>query len=172
MDSSVFDTEAFMNQESDASLDTKYPKAPESDYTAIIDKAVPRAVEVKNKETGAMEKGLVLDCLYSLMDDATHNIAEIKESIGAPADQPLIVKGGIFLDVDWTVTPPKINVGTGVNVRLGQLLESIGLNAGSPWNFRMFQGAGPLVVRVRKKANDNDPEDPYVNVTRTAALGA
>ncbi len=167
VEDSVFDAESFMQQESDETLETKYPRPRESDYRAMIDSVSAKEITWPPKSKSDLGKGIVLDVNYSLL-----NQEEQKAELGVAPDQLLLVRDGVFCDVDYNVTPPKINVGTGINIKLGRLLEACGLNIGQPWNLSMLVGAGPIVIRVAYDPKSPDPEEPYLRVTRTAMLTA
>lgn len=154
-DTSTFDPDAFMNQEVEGPMDTKYPTVPEGVYTSIIEDVKVRQFTNKNGDTG-----IVADILHSIQDD------EVKKKMDK---DKVLVKQGLFIDV---APNGGLDLSEGKNIKLGKLRDAVGQNAGGPWNLNHLKGAGPLTIAVSTRSDPNDPETVYNDVKRTAPYQA
>jgi hypothetical protein len=74
-----------------------------------------------------------------------------------------------LLDLVKDSDPPQLDLSEGRNIRLGQLLAACGLNSKKGWSIGMIlnQTCG---VRVKHRANEDDPEAPFSEVSRVVSL--
>jgi len=155
-DTSTFDPDAFMAAEVEGASSLRLVPVPDGDYTSIIDKLDLRQ--------GTGQDGKV----YTILD-ITHALQE-QELREALERDTINVRQSIFLDIDPTTGG--IDMREGKNTRLGRLRDAVGQNGDGPWNPRMLEGAGPLLVHVTERPDKNDPDTIYNDVSRTAPLAA
>lgn len=156
-DTDNFDADSFLLNETDNATSTVNLKIPEEDYETLITKVSAKAVNRKDGTTA-----IVLELTHQLLKE------ELKEQIGWPAERDLTARQSIWLDVDDDFN---ILIGEGINVGLGHVREAVGQNvAGEQWNFKMLEGAGPMLSRLRHGENKDDPENPYMNIVRVQKL--
>lgn len=151
-DTSVFDPETFLNSTTEEAGSTHYPTISEDDYTAMVEKLDVRQIQRKDGSTA-----VVLDVTHKVLDESAKQELQRDD---------VFVRQSIFLDllgngaIDWS---------EGKNVKLGKLREACGQNEpGVPWSPRNLQGAGPIMIHVGVRADQDDPETKYNDVKRTA----
>lgn len=158
----MFDLAGLVNAPVDAPMSTNIPVCPEGEYTAMIDTLGPDGMEpwfrpIAGKD-GKPDR-LILRVPFVIMD----------ESVKALLDrQTVIVPRDIWLDMG----PDNRTLLTsdGKNVDLGRLREALRQNNQPGWTFAALPGAGPLKVTVKHRADRNDPERKFAEVSRVAAL--
>ena len=150
VESSTFDPEMFMSQDTEEEMETKYTPIPEDDYVSMIDETLSL------KEVNGTP---VID-LYHIID-----APDLAATLGLDR---ISVKQSIFLDVGPDGT---LAVGTNKNVNLGRLRAALGQNkSGQRWNPNMLAGAGPLRIKVTKSPDKNDPTIIYNRVVATTRM--
>jgi len=121
---------------------------PDGEYLALtqpVDDAAFREFDItKGERAGTKGYGMKVKC--QIQDE------KLKEQIGR---EPSVVYD-MFLD---TTPTGGLDFGKQRNVKLGRLLEAVGLN-GKPWNFQML---GNQLVKVRTKQR-MDGDRIYVDV--------
>ena len=124
----LFDPEVFMNQSTEAEMDTHVIPVAENEYPAVIDSVTPRS--------GISEKGpwATLDISWLVTD------AEESERTGR---EKLIIRQSLFLDVD---EQGLLAVGQGKNLQLGRLREAVGQNRPGNWSPTMLVGQAATVL--------------------------
>lgn len=158
--SEVFDPNAFMAQNVDGPMATEIRSVPEGEYTAMIDsfeadKAFTQ-INWNDRNTGEARSAVQFACPFVIQDEA------VKSELGR---EKLVVYAKMFLDMDngtLSTAPDK-------NVLLGQIREAVGQN-NAGWSFGMLAGAGPVKVRVKHRADKNDPSKKYAEVNRVAPI--
>ena len=149
-DLSTFDPEVFMNTETETSLATSYEVVPEGDWLGVVDSTKVRKVDTQDGQRA------VMDVNWVILDEEVRKITEMERPMA---------RQGIFLDINEKGT---VDRGKGKNVRLGKLLDALGMNASKKWAPSHLVGAQGKVT-VSHSPNPNDPENPYANVTRVAS---
>jgi hypothetical protein len=144
---SQFNPEEFLHTEAEGGFDTKYTAIPEGDYRAVVD-------EVSSRMTSKGQA--IMDVTFNILDD------ELKQKLNL---QKATVRMSIFLDLDESGALKK---GTNANIKLGKLLEACGITG--RWNPKMLEGAGPVLINVSQRKNEDDPEIVYNDVKRVAKL--
>jgi hypothetical protein len=147
---SVFDPASFMAANTSEAGSTSLDPLPAGDYTAMISKVDPRAVNTKNGP------GVVVDITYALQSPAV------------PGRENPTVRQGIFADL----TPAGgFDMAKGKNVQLNRVRAAVGQNeAGKPWNLGMLVGAGPLKVHVKLRPDKNSPDVIYNDVASVGKM--
>lgn len=56
------------------------------------------------------------------------------------------------------------------NIGLGSLRHATGQNTPGPWAPRQLRGAGPFMVRIKQRSDENDPSRKYSEVGRIAPI--
>ena len=152
-DLSAFDPELFMNSDLESGFETSFTKVPEGEWSATIDDVRIEKIQLKDDKGEAVK----MTVNWAVTDPA------VKEETGM--EKP-IARQGFFLDITDSGT---LDRGKGKNVRLGQILEATGIgNDGSSWSPAGLKGLS-ATVQVKHKPNPDDPENPFVNVTKVAA---
>lgn len=150
---SAFNVEDFMNETTDAALDTVIIPIPVGEYNAQVEKVEPRAVTFQNKKTGADEERALLDVTYEIFSDEAKTIT---------GREKLTIRQSIFLDIDEATG--KLDYSKGKNIGLGKLREACDLNAAGK-SFSIPQLIGQMVkVKVGMRADKNDASVQYNEV--------
>jgi len=125
MSVSQFDPQAFLQATFEESNSTESIPVPIGEFPGMAEKVdiTPWASRDGSKS------GLKLQVLWNIMDDS------VREVTGRAENK---VRQDIMLDITDT---GMLDMGKGMNVRLGKLREAIGLNVpGQPFGFPMIQG--------------------------------
>lgn len=146
---STFDAETFLSTQTTEKLSSHYTPIPEGEYQAMIDN-----VAVRQPKEGMV----VLDITYAILDD------NIKSELGL--EKPT-VRQSIFLDM---APSGGLALGPNRNVKLGKVREAAGQNTGKPWAPAMLTGAGPMLVKVKHRVDQDDPDTIYTDVARVAPV--
>lgn len=142
---SRFDPEVFLNTEVQQAMETKFTPVPVGEYPAFIDEITLR--EVKDSP--------ILRVVWAIPDP------ELAQKLGV---EKATVNDDVWLDVEENGS---LQFGPNRNVRLGRLREVLGQNnPGQAWNFRMLQGAGPVIISVGERFNNQTGEGPYATVDK------
>ena len=150
---SSFDADTFLSSAVEGESETHFVPVEEGEYVAIIDNIGAKEVTTKNGEA------TILDVFYEILDD------EVKVVMGM---EKVVVKQSIFLDMEANGA---LVVGEkNKNVKLGKLREAVNQNTSAPWSFRDLKGAGPLMIKVSQRPDQNDSSIVYNDVQRTAAM--
>lgn len=124
----MFDANEFLNQSTDAALDTKVIPCPVGEYMAIshVD---AKSVRQWTKRDDPSVSGIALDIMWELQD----------ESVKAACQRDKVtVKQGIMLDINEA---GNIDWSKGKNIALGKVREVLGLNTpGQPFSIMMLDG--------------------------------
>lgn len=149
-----FDPTSFLQQTmTDTAFATSRTPIPEGEYTAVID-------DVKARSTNNGQ--ILVDVSWNVIDEA------LRTKMGRTGDQKLFARQSVFLDLDAN---GKLLGGEDKNVDLGKIRKAVGQNiAGQAWGPLMLKGAGPATIRIKQKPNEDNPEEPFVNVTAVRAL--
>lgn len=126
MSSQMFDAQAFMQATFEGANDTISIPVPAGEHPAVAEKVDLVAWQGKADPT---KGGLKLNILWEIASD------DVREITGRSKN---VVRQDIMLDL----TPDgRLDMGKGMNVRLGRLREAVGLNRpGEPFSFAMIQG--------------------------------
>jgi len=155
MNESLFNPETFLEGAVTGANDTKYPLIPAGEFPAISKSLAAR--EMPNTKNPIQGPYTVLDIVWGIDD------AEVKEA--TELESPTC-RQSVFLDLHEGV----LDMRATKNVQLGRLREALGLNdPEKPFSFKDLVGQ-PALVRVEHTPNAKDPENPYANVTKVAAL--
>lgn len=150
----MFDVDKFMNSQQSGSVATEYVNVPDNEYHAIVAQVdKPSPVDVDG------DRRWKFDVHWELQDLD----GELKKVTGRDKNR---VRQSLWLDLTPT---GDLDTGTGMNVKLGQLLQAVGLH-GKKWGMNDLMGRSCL-VRTGTTPNKKDPNgQPYVNVTATVAV--
>lgn len=158
---SDFDVNAFLNAEVDEPMATQVEKPPEGDWLARIAK-ISGPDEIATKWVKGPEGGRTWTKIaipFELFDP------ELLTKMGRK--NPIRVTSDWELEVDSATS--RALTGPGKNVQLGRLRAALGQNiAGQPWSFSQLPGAGPVKVTIKHRKNPQNPDDPFVNVTKVS----
>jgi len=150
MTDSAFDADTFLNTSIEAEMDTRAPTIPAAEYKALIDNIKAR----KAKDSR------MLDIFYELIE-----CDQLKADLGR---EKVVVRQTVFLDFN-DQGALELGKGTGKNAQLGRVREAVGQNTGAPWAPSMLKGAGPVMIAVSLRPDDNDPDIQYNDVKRVVA---
>lgn len=158
--SSIFNPDAFMNQQVSGEMDTQYINVPEGDYMAMIDNVKPR----KAKDS------TILDVMWMIgADQPVINGPDAGKSVQQVTGLPKnTVRQSLFLDL----TPEGyLDVSKGKNVQLGQLRDALGQNDPQrPWGPNMLKGQAAKVTVKHRMADDGSGKI-YTDVKNISRLG-
>lgn len=151
----MFDPEAFVQQQQEVALDDKYTPIPENTYRGIIINDadnVNRQIRVREmtikKGPREGESAYVLDVPVKL------DAPEVEEAHGK------VARYSAFLDINEAGA---LESGPNRNVQLGMLRSAVGQNdAAQPWKPLDLEGQ-LLTVKV-----EHDKEGKYANITEVA----
>ena len=158
MPDTTFDPAEFEEAlQTEEAMSTRYPTVPEGDYEAIIESYKLREVSTKQGTS------VVLDLNWHIPDEA------LQDELGMAK---IVVRQGIFLDIDYVDGRPILLGTTGKNIKLGRIREALGMNkAGKMFEFSQLEGQGPLLIRVTTRSDKEDPDIIYNGVGRVSAIG-
>lgn len=130
----MFSPEEFMNTTVEGEFETKRTLVPVGEYTAMIESLEAKTVGDDNKP--------ILSVKYKLVNTGD------EETDGR------FVYDTVWLDVD---DRGSLMRGPDKNLKLGQILEAVGLN-GKPWSPGMLQGQ-VIMIQVNQSLNKRTNED-------------
>ena len=149
-DLSTFDPDLFMGAEENSGFETVYEKVSPGEYSALID-------SIKTKKVNTVDgERAVMDVTWHILDEDVKKETELEKPT---------VRQGIFLDIN---KKGGLDRGKNKNVGLGRLLDALGINDGKPWSPETLLGSRAN-IKVEHKPNKDDPENPFVNVTKVAS---
>lgn len=152
--SSVFDPDSFLNTETSDANETHYTPVPEDEYMAMIEGVTARMARTKNGDSP------ILSLMWKILEQD-----ELAEKLGFR--DGMRVKQDLWLDLE---PDGSISIGPNKNVKLGKVRDAVGQNkAGKAWAPRQLEGAGPCVIVVSQRPDDDDSEIIYNDVKRVAA---
>lgn len=142
MSASQFDPNAFLQATFEESNSTESIPIPMGEYEGMIDK-----VDIVSWSTkDGSKSGLKLQLLWAIMDES------VREATGRAENK---VRQDIMLDLTET---GMLDMGKGMNVRLGKLREATGLNTpGESFGFPMLHGR-MAKVSIKHRAGDQPGE--------------
>ena len=146
---STFDADTFLSTQTTEKTASHYTPIPEGEYQAMIEDVVVRQPK---------EGMLILDVTYSILDE------NVKAQLGL---ERATARQSIFLDL---APSGGLAVGPNKNVRLGKVREAAGQNTGKPWAPAMLRGAGPMLIKIKHRVDQDDPDTVYTDVARVAPL--
>lgn len=154
---SSFDPAAFGAGSFEGEGDTRRFQLPPKEYNAVI---VGPFNEDRKSRIKTTDKGQVIfEVVWQPSDSEVQNQFKLEK---LPT-----VRQGIFLDV---TDSGGLDMGPFKNADLNKLREVFGLNAaGVKWSFADFMGK-PARIKVEQKANKDDPNNPFTNVTAVTKL--
>jgi hypothetical protein len=151
---SKFNPDLFLSQSTTQALETKRTTLPSDEYNAIIEK-VEAGVTAKKGSP-------YLQVTFKVIGDKAEQLAN-QFNIAKPS-----VRRMYILDIDES---GMLASGTNQNVDLGRLRDAVGQNqAGEPWAPRMLEGAGPLLISVTQRADEEKPDVMYNDIKSVAKL--
>lgn len=144
----MFNPEEFMNTNFDGgeAFETRRTLVPASEYTSMIDK-------IEAKLVGENDDKPIFSVTHKLVNT------------GDDALDGRMLWDTIWLDLD---SAGNLERGADKNLRLGQYLESVGLN-GKPWSPGMLQGQ-VVMIKVTQSLNKRtgEEENRITSVTKAA----
>lgn len=155
----AFDLDSLTNQTIEDPNATSVKPCPIGEWTARVaelrsgDTVKSWFKEVKTERGPA----LTMKVPFEILDEG------VKSQLGR---QNVIAMMDMWLDIDAAGRP---TTGEGVNVKLGQLREALGLNAGA-FSFTQLPGGGPVKVKVDHESAKDDPDTKYAKVVRVTKL--
>lgn len=154
---SGFDANAFLNQTVDGPMATYLPPPPEGEYLARIG-SEPDDVKIDSVpgKKDPSKTYVRLTLMWDIIDEA------LKATLGRDR---IRVRDGFLLDTE----NGQLKSGPDDNTALGSRREAVGLNDGT-FNISMLRGAGPAMIRLSHRADPNDPQRKYTEVSRVASL--
>lgn len=144
-----FDKEAFLATSIEGELETSYTPLPDDDYEGFID----------DIEVGEINDDPVLFLTIALTDQKAVEFME--------REKPTI-RETVFLDINEN---GGLEMGKNKNVKLGQYRAAAGQNTGKPWAPGQLRGAGPLLLKIVRKPDKDDPEKVYNRIVKVTAAG-
>lgn len=146
---SGFNPDQFLHTTTTEELSTKRTPLPEDEYQGVIDKI----------EAGATPKGTpYMEVTWAIEHP------ELEDEIGRTRSN---VRQTVWLDL---TDDGSLDFGKGRNIGLGRLREAVGQNSGGePWAPSQLEGQA-ATVRVKHRADKNDPELLFEEVKGVAAL--
>lgn len=153
-DQNVID--ALLNQTVEEPLETRITPVPEGDYIAQPDG--PPTLESFQGKKDPSKSFIRLTMIWDIQDEglkASLNRTEVK------------VRQQFIIDLD---SNGKLATGPDKNVRLGQLFEAGGLNAGGA-SIAQLGNIGRCLIRVKQRADESDPETKYSEVSKVVKAG-
>lgn len=149
---STFDAASFGQGSFEGQGDTRRLQIEAKEYNAFI---VGPFGEDKKTRIRTTDKGQVILEVVWQPDDAEQQKKLAIEKMPT-------VRQSVFLDVNDS---NGLDMGPFKNADLNKLREVFGLNApGIKWSFADFIGK-PAKIKVEQKANKDDPQNPFTNVT-------
>ena len=143
----MFNPDDFMSMTVDAPMDTTVKPIDEGEYSALIDKAVPK---VTNGGSALLE-------VFFKIDDPSNEEAHERT-----------VRYTCWLD---TTEAGGLDMGKGKNVQLGRLRAAVGQNvSGQAWSPGLLAG-NVCMISVKQRPDKDDPQIVYNDVKSVAALG-
>lgn len=151
--SGIFDPNTFLDQQETGASSTYIEPIPAGEYTAVVRSTDVREIETKRG------KSQILDITWELQDQ------DLKVSLDR---ESVTARQSVFLDL----TPEmRLDMGKGKNVQLGRVREALGQNdPGRPWSVRNLLGAGPVLIRITQRADDNDTDRIFNDVKAVSRL--
>lgn len=147
----TFDAQSFLDSAISTSNSTKITPVPIGEYTAIIEKVLPRQWQSKD----GTQTGVALDIFWLIEDEA------VKAALGRTT---ITCKQGVMLDL---LPSGALDSSEGKNVQLGRLREAIGKNQeGEVFSFSMLPGMAAKVSISHRVVG----EETYSEVKAVAAL--
>lgn len=155
---STFDVGSFAAGSFEGEGDTRRFQYPPKDYNAVV---IGPFGEDKKSRIEVSQKGAVqLILVWQPDDPALQNELKLEKL-------PVLIQR-VFLDVGEDGR--SLDMGPFKNADLNKLREVFGLNRqGMRWSFADFVGKAARVT-VEHRPNKDNPNEPYVNVTKVVAL--
>lgn len=151
----MFDIKDFASVTQEAPLDDKFNLVPEGEYQAMIPTDPAKAFESKSGEKDD-RPWAQLSVRLEILDPS----GAIEKELGRKPG----ITDRFFLDVmKNNAGQTVLDVSKQKNVRLGQYLSAVGLNAGG-WNFNQMCGK-TLKIKVVHGRSDMDPTQKVARVT-------
>lgn len=144
-----------LQQSVEAPLATQMEPVPEGEYLARIEDLDLGVAEWNDKNSGEPRSAPRLTLTWDVIDEG------LKANLGR---EKITVRQQFLLDV----TPSgQLDTGKDRNVRLGRVAEAVGLN-GVGFQLPQLKGSAPALIRVRHRADRDDPEIKYPEVATVA----
>lgn len=153
-----FNAEAFLNQTIEEPMSTKTLVCPEGEFRAFVDdgdKAI-QFREFAGKDGNPPSFQCVV--LFSILDESVKTFLKREKAL---------VPMNVWLDMKEDGSG--LDLSEGKNVGLGRLRKALNQNSGA-WSPLMMKGKGPVMIKVGQRADKNDPEVKYAEVTRVAGI--
>jgi hypothetical protein len=153
----TIDLDALISTKINEKLDTNFPVPPEKEYIARI--GTPREHIKEWFRSVKRDDGTqtaTLNIPFVLQDE------DVRRQMGV---RQLTSRLTIWLDTEISGA---LATGKGKNVSLGQLLEALGQNGDTNWDFEKLINAGPVKV-ITSNSTGKDGKQ-YSNVTKVAKL--
>jgi len=154
---SVFDTEAFLQQNQQVELDDHRTVVNANEYRAYITKVEAR--------TGQFRKGPNVGQSYIALD-VHFGIDDPDLQAQLNLSGPPTVRKSMLLDVDDN---GNLLAGANRNVDLGMVRKAVGQNTGEAWYPKMLEGQGPVLIHVTERPDEKDPNKIYNDVGAVVA---
>lgn len=160
----MFDPDEFLQQTVTAAGSTSVILVPEAEYISNIDGSTEvrtwfQQFEIKKEGSARLGEKLTKINVPFHIDDTA-----LAAKIGRDR---VIVRKEILLDLDEN---GKFDMSPGKNVALNQLRAALGQNTPAPWTVMQLPGAGPVRIKVRHRANPNNPDAPFAEVTTVTSV--
>lgn len=156
---SDFNAEDFLSQQTNEAMQDGRIPIPEGEYTATVgdgpDDLKFEPIAGKKDPTKTFYN---LTLWWIIHDD------NLKAKLGRDV---LRVRDRFFVDIK----DGKLASGPEMNVDLGNRRQALGLNTpGQPFALGMLRGKGPCKIRVKQRANPDDPKEKFSEVARAAPM--
>jgi len=149
----TFNVDTFLEAVQPADISTAQVLVPAGEYPARIDSFDKPMIIT----TGAGETRYKVNVNWAIEDD------DVRELTGY--DKP-IVRQNLWLDLNEEGTA--LDNSPGKNVKIGQLLEALGMDVSKPWSFPDLLGQSAIAHVTHNPGTGANADVFYANVTRVA----
>ena len=154
----MFDVNAFLDQTVEGPMPTRIAPIPEGEYRARVGGELDDVrVEVVNGKKDPTKQYIRLILMWDNIDE------NLRAHLGR---DKIRVRDQFLIDVDQTTG--LLKTGKEDNVSLGMRRQALGLNEGT-FSLSMFRNAGPAIIKVTQRADGDNPEIKYAEVSRVAS---
>lgn len=153
---SLFDPDEFLAKTHKGKMALFRPPVPEGSFEMEVSKLEPDEIPVKNKDTGKEEPRVILDVTYTIKE-----VDEVTEVTGRETN---FVRQRIWINEDEDTEELSMDD----NSPLANLRDAAGQLDQEEWGVGELLGA--RIIGTVEHSPSNNPDRPFANVVRTAAL--
>ena len=154
----MFDLNAFLDQTIDTPMATRMQLVPEGEYLARVG-GEPDDIKVESIQgrKDPSKQYVRLTLMWDIIDE------NLRTHLGR---DKIRVRDQFLVDTDQITG--QLKTGKEDNISLGQRRAALGLNEGV-FSISMFRNAGPALIKITHRPNQDDPSRPYPEVSRVTA---